>query len=258
MTAPDVATLVTERARVRVEPNPKWIRGYVDGRLVVDTKAALLVWEVPYYPAWYVPMADVAEGTLVANDRVDRSPSRGPAHRFDLVVGDRRVPDAAWHHPESPVEAIRDHVRFEFDAVDAWFEEDEQVHVHPRDPYKRVDVLPSSRHVVVRIDGTVVADSERPTILFETSLPPRYYLPKTDVRMDLLTPTDTTTRCPYKGTAEYYTATVDGTDHEDVVWWYRSPVRESAPIAGLVAFYDERVDIEVDGVLRDRPRTPFS
>jgi len=249
---------MAERERVKVEPNPKWIRGYLDGRSVVDTRRALLVWEIPHYPAWYVPAEDVADGVLEPNDRVDRSPRRGPAHRFDLVVGDHRVPDAAWHHPDSPVEAIRDHVRFEFGALDAWFEEDEQVYVHPRDPYKRVDVLRSSRHVVVRVDGTVVADSERPTVLFETTLPPRFYLPKTDVRMDLLRPSATTSHCPYKGMAEYYDLTVGGTTYEDFVWWYRHPGRESSPIAGLVAFYNEKVDLELDGEPQDRPRSPFS
>jgi uncharacterized protein (DUF427 family) len=249
---------MSEHERIKVEPNPKWVRGYLDGEAVVDTRRALLVWEIPNYPAWYVPVDDVAPGVLEENERVDRSPRRGPAHRFDLIVGEHRVPDAAWHHPDSPVEALRDHVRFEFGALDAWFEEDEQVYVHPRDPYKRVDVLRSSRHVVVRIDGTVVADSTSPTLLFETSLPTRYYLPKTDVRMDLLRSTDSSSQCPYKGTAEYCTATVDGTEHPDIAWWYRHPTRESLPIAGLLAFYNEKVDLEVDGVALERPHTPFS
>jgi uncharacterized protein (DUF427 family) len=249
---------VSERERVKVEVGPKRVRGYLDGTLVVDTIRPLLVWELPYYPAWYLPVEDVTPGLLTENERVDRSPSRGPAHRFDLVVGDHEVPDAAWHHPDSPVEALHDHVRFEWDALDAWFEEDEQVYVHPRDPYKRVDVLRSSRHVVVRIDGQVVADTTRPTLLFETSLPTRYYLPKTDVRLDLLTPTATSSQCPYKGTAEYYTATIDGTEHTDIAWWYRHPAHESAGIAGLVAFYDEKVDVEVDGVAQERPRSHFS
>jgi uncharacterized protein (DUF427 family) len=249
---------VTERGRVKVERGAKRIRGYLDGQVVVDSIRPLLVWEHLHYPAWYLPVEDVTPGLLTANEHVDRSPSRGPAHRFDLAVGDHVVPDAAWHHPDSPIEELADHVRFEWDALDAWFEEDEQVYVHPRDPYKRVDVLRSSRHVVVRIDGQVVADTTRPTLLFETTLPTRYYLPKPDVRLDLLTATDSTSQCPYKGTAEYYTATVDGTEHVDVAWWYRHPAHESAAIAGLVAFYDEKVDVEVDGVAQARPRTPFS
>jgi uncharacterized protein (DUF427 family) len=104
----------------------------------------------------------------------------------------------------------------------------------------------------------VVADSTSPTLLFETSLPTRYYLPKTDVRMDLLRSTDSSSQCPYKGTAEYCTATVDGTEHPDIAWWYRHPTRESLPIAGLLAFYNEKVDLEVDGVALERPHTPFS
>ena len=86
----------------------------------------------------------------------------------------------------------------------------------------------------------------------------RYYLPKTDVRLDLLTATETTSQCPYKGTAEYYTLTIDGTAHDDLVWWYRHPAHESAGIAGLVAFYNEKVDLIVDGERLERPRTHFS
>jgi uncharacterized protein (DUF427 family) len=249
---------MAERGRVKVERGAKRIRGYLDGTLVVDSIRPLLVWEHPNYPAWYLPVEDVTADLLEPNERVDRSPARGPAHRFDLVVGDHRVPDAAWHHPDSPIDELHGHVRFEWGALDAWFEEDEQVYVHPRDPYKRVDVLRSSRHVVIRIDGQVVADSTRPTLLFETSLPTRYYLPKTDLRLDLLTSTSSQTQCPYKGTAEYYTATVEGTEHVDIAWWYRHPAHESAGIAGLVAFYDEKVDVEVDSVAQERPRTHFS
>ena len=142
--------------------------------------------------------------------------------------------------------------------MDAWFEEDEQIYVHPRSPYTRVDVLRSSRHVEVEVDGVKVADSVRPVLLFETGLPVRYYLPKTDVRLDLLTATETTSQCPYKGTAEYYTLTIDGTAHDDLVWWYRHPAHESAGIAGLVAFYNEKVDLIVDGERLERPRTHFS
>jgi len=130
--------------------------------------------------------------------------------------------------------------------------------VHPRDPYTRIDSLRSSRHVRIDVDGVTVAESTGPTILFETGLPPRYYLPKTDVRMDLLSPSDSTTECPYKGTAEYWNLEVDGTTHEDIVWSYPFPAHESAPIAGLVCFYDERVDVTVDGVDQERPETPFT
>jgi uncharacterized protein (DUF427 family) len=155
--------------------------------------------------------------------------------------------DAAWQYPESPLEEIRDHVRFDWQALDAWFEEDEEVYVHPRSPYARIDILPSSRHVRVLIDGEVVADSHRPWLLFETGLPVRYYLPKVDVRMDLLEPTESHTACPYKGTASYWSAVVNGQRHDDIVWSYPQPLPESTRIGGLVAFYNDRVTLEVDG-----------
>ncbi len=142
--------------------------------------------------------------------------------------------------------------------MDAWFEEDEEVFTHPRDPYTRVDILPSSRHVRVEVDGVTVAETSKPTLLFETGLPVRYYLPKTHVRMDLLTPTERRTHCPYKGEAEYWSVRVGEAVHRDLAWSYRAPLPESQRIAGLISFYNERVDLHVDGVAQERPQTPFS
>lgn len=246
-----------DRPRVRVEPDPKWIRGVVDGRAVVDSTSVRFVWEIPYYPAWYFPIDDV-DAKLIENGNTLRSPSRGDGTRYDVVVGDRTIADAAWRHLDSPVEELRELVRFEWWAMDAWFEEETEVFVHPRSPEVRVDALPSSRHVRVLIDGEVVADSQRPTILYETGLPPRYYLPKSDVRMDLLTPTESETACPYKGWANYWNVTVGDTTHEDLAWGYRTPLPESAAIAGLVCFYNEKVDLEIDGVPVEQVRTKFS
>lgn len=197
---------------VRIEPAPKWIRGMIGDETVVDTRRAQLVWEHEYYPYWYIPVADVADTSL----------------------------------PTTSIEQLPDHVKVEWSAVERWFEEDEEVFIHPRDPYRRVDALPSSRHVVVRVGDTVVADSHRPTILYETGLRPRYYLPPDDVRVDLLTPTDSRTGCPYKGFARYWTLTVDGTEYPDLVWGYADPLPESAPVKGLMCFYDEKVALEVD------------
>ena len=149
-------------------------------------------------------------------------------------------------------------IAFDWASMDAWFEEDEEVFVHARDPYTRVDVLASSRRIEVVIDGVTVAESDHARLLFETGLPVRYYLPKTDVRMDLLTPTATESHCPYKGTAQYWSVTVNGATHDDVVWGYKTPLPESNGIGGLVSFYNEKVDILVDGVPEDRPKTVFS
>ena len=191
-------TQTTER--IRIEPNDKWIRGYRNGTVVVDSRRSRLVWEVPYYPAWYFPAADV-HAVLTANGTTLRSPRRGEGTRYDIDVAGDVVLDGAWQHLDSPVEELCGLVRFEWSALDSWFEENVEVFIHPRSPETRVDTLASSRHVRVLIDGEVVADSVRPTILYETGLPPRYYVPKSDVRMDLLTPTDTSSGCPYKGFA---------------------------------------------------------
>jgi uncharacterized protein (DUF427 family) len=249
---------VESRGLVKVEPSAKRVRAYLNGQAVVDTVHPMLVWETPYYPAYYFPQGDVRMDLLVPSDRTEHSPSRGDARYFDVMVGDRVADSGAWSYPDSPIDALRGLVRLDWESMDAWFEEDEEVYVHPRSPYTRVDILPSSRHVEVSIAGVTVADSHQPRILFETGLPPRYYLPLVDVRMDLLRPSSTTSRCPYKGTAGYWSVEVDGQLFEDIVWIYRTPLPESIKVAGLVSFYNERVDLRVDGVELERPRTQFS
>lgn len=245
------------RGRVRVETSPKRVRAYVGGRLVADTRSPALVWEIPYYPTLYVPLADL-HAKLEATGSTEHSPSRGEATLYDVVVDGTVVKAAASRYLASPIPELRDLVKLHFDAMDEWLEEDEPIYVHPRDPYKRVDILASSRHVVVRVDGVTVADSHQPRILFETGLPPRYYLPLPDVRMDLLRPSDLQTHCPYKGTATYWQLDTGENVHENLVWIYRSPLPESQKIAGLACFYNEKVDLVVDGEPVARPRTPFS
>jgi len=235
------------RGRVRVEDGHKRIRVYLAGEVVADTIRPKLVWERPSHPTYYFPVDDVRSGTLAATGETKRSPSRGTADVFDVMSGERTAVHAAYRHTGSPIEEIRDHIAFVWDDMDGWFEEDEEVTVHARDPYTRIDILHSSRHIEVKVDGVTVADSHQPRLVFETGAPVRTYLPKTDVRMDLLTPTDTLTRCPYKGTASYWSVTADDATHEDLVWSYASPLPESTKIAGLVAFYDEKVDVFVDG-----------
>jgi uncharacterized protein (DUF427 family) len=245
------------RGRVRVEPGAKRVRGYAAGSLVFETVAPLLVWEVPYYPAYYVPLADV-RAKLEPTGRTERSPSRGTAEILDVVTERGVLAGAARRYAESPLAGLRDAVRFDWAALDEVLEEDEPVYGHPRDPYTRVDALRSSRHVRVELDGVVLAESARPTILFETGLPPRYYLPLSDVRMDLLEPSQTRTLCPYKGWASYWHLILDGRRYEDFVWTYRTPLPESRPIIGLACFYNEKVDLTVDGRRLARPETKFA
>jgi uncharacterized protein (DUF427 family) len=241
------------RGRVRVAQGAKRVRVFLGGQVVADTVHPLLVWEVPYYPTYYFPRADVPGGVLTPSGRTSHSPSRGEGVRSTIEVAGAEAVDGALEYPDSPIEELRGHVRFEFAAFD-WFEEDEQIFTHPRDPGVRVDVLPSSRHVRIEVDGVTVADTVRPHLLFETGLPTRYYLPRVDVRMDLLAKTDTVTHCPYKGAAEYFSVA----GHEDLAWSYPTPLPESTRVAGLVAFLDEKVDVHVDGLLQERPKTKFA
>jgi uncharacterized protein (DUF427 family) len=247
-----------QRDGVRVEDGPKRVRTYLGGELIADTTRPKLVWEIPYYPAYYFPREDVRMELLTPSGHTRHSPSRGDAHLFRVKGGNKAAEDAAWHYPESPVEELHGLIRFDWDAMDGWFEEDEEVFVHPHDPYSRIDILHSSRHVQVEVNGVTVADTHQPTLLFETGLPARYYFPKLDVRLDLLTPTDTTSGCAYKGFARYWSVEAGGETFEDLAWSYRTPLPECVKIAGLVAFFNEKVDLIVDGERRERPRTPFS
>jgi uncharacterized protein (DUF427 family) len=249
----------TTRGRIRIETGAKRVRAYLGGEVVADTTRPRLVWEVPYYPAYYFPAADVRAKLLEPDDgEVVHSPSRGDARTFTVRGGGKRATAAALRYEDSPIEELRDLIRLDWDSMDAWFEEDEEVFTHPRDPHTRVDILASSRHVRVEVDGVTVAESTSPRLLFETGLPVRYYLPKTHVRMDLLAPTDSVSHCPYKGRAEWWSVRTGDTVHEDLAWSYRTPLPESHKVAGLIAFYDEKVDVYIDGELLERPQTKFS
>lgn len=245
-------------ARVnQVEPVPRRIRGYVGGVLAVDTVRALYVWEWENYPQYYIPSADVRPGTLVDEGHVQQT-RRGVVRRQGLRLGDVARPGVARLVTDSPIEGLNGTVRFEWDALDSWFEEDEQVFVHPRNPYVRVDALRSARHVSIEVEGLVLAESTSPVMVFETGLPTRYYVARTEVRFERLIPTATVTECPYKGrTTGYWSVLAGETVHPDLAWSYDFPRPQLAPIAGLIAFYNEKVDIVLDGVRLERPTTHF-
>lgn len=247
---------MSDRGRVKTETGARRVRVMLGGRVVADTTRPLLVWEVPYYPTYYFPADDVEVDLLVDTGETMSSPSRGEATQYTVKVNGSE--GSAYGYSDPKIEALTDHYAFVWGTMDHWFEEDEEVFVHPRDPYTRIDIVPSSRRVRVEINGETVADTTNAFFLFETNLPTRYYMPKTDVRMDLLTPTDTATHCPYKGEARYWTVDVNGEKHEDVVWGYDAPLPESQKIMGLVSFYNEKVDIYVDESLEERPKTKFS
>jgi len=248
---------MTGTGEVRVEHGRKRVRILLAGELVADTTAPLLVWEVPYYPTYYVPAGDVVAKLIPAGTADGQH--LGTAELYTVQVpGGAEAEFAARKYPASPARQLHDAVRFDWEAMSEWLEEDEPVYTHARDPHTRVDILASSRHVRIEIDGVTVAESRSPRILFETGLPPRYYLPLPDTRTDLMRPSPTQTHCPYKGTASYWSVDSGTEVHKDVVWIYRTPLPESQKIAGLACFYDERVDVFIDGVQQRQPRTTFS
>jgi uncharacterized protein (DUF427 family) len=238
-----------------VEPVPRRVRALLGGRTVLDTTAARYAWEWPPYPQYYVPLTDVAPGVLV-DEGVEKRRKLGPARRYGLAAGGETRPAAAWAPTSGELEGT---VHLEWSALDAWFEEDEQVFVHPRSPYSRVDALRSSRRVCVELEGVPLAESAWAVLVFETGLPTRYYLPRTALRLDALEPSDTVTECPYKGrTSAYWSVRAGGRLHRDLAWSYDFPTAALLPIAGLVAFYNEKVDIDLDDRRLERPRTHFS
>jgi uncharacterized protein (DUF427 family) len=264
---------------LRYEPTSKRIRAVLGGGMVVDTTRALLVWEPRrIVPSYAVPADDIAAELGPANTAAADAPGPIGAHlpelsgrpvldpsipfavhtaegrAADLSAGKQTRPGAGFY-PADP--KLAGYVALDFGAFDAWYEEDELNVAHPRDPFHRVDVLPSSRHVRVELDGHLLAESSRPTLLFETMLPTRYYLPRDDIRAQLA-PSSTRTYCAYKGQASYWSATAGDRVVPDLGWTYEQPLHDAVQVRGLIAFFNERVDITVDGERPERPTTPWS
>jgi uncharacterized protein (DUF427 family) len=243
-----------------LEPSPKRIRVEVAGEIIADSRAAMLLHESGQQPIYYFPPEDVRSERLQPSDRHTRCPKKGEASYYTIRVGDREVDSGAWYYPDpiGGTPPIKDLIAFYFNRMDRWLEEDEEMLVHPRDPYHRVDVLRTDRHVRVSLEGELLADSRHALGLFETSLPTRWYLPRDDVVAEL-EPSDTVTRCPYKGCAEYQSVRrLDGDTAKDLIWTYDDPLPAVERIAGLLCFFNEKVDIELDGELQQRPESPWS
>jgi uncharacterized protein (DUF427 family) len=250
----------TEEHPVTTQPYPRRVRAFLGNVAVADSTRALLLLEARHLPVYYFPPEDVHTDLLEPTEKSTHCPHKGDASYWSIVVGDRVARSAVWSYqdPLPGRDDIRGYLAFYWHKLDAWFEEDDEVFVHPRSPFHRVDVLNSSRHVRVAVGGETVAETRRPRLLFETGLPTRYYIPKADVRMDLLERTGTTTECPYKGVATYWSARIGGQVRKDVVWSYPYPIPEMPKIEHLLAFFNERVDLYVDGELQPRPKTPWS
>jgi uncharacterized protein (DUF427 family) len=242
------------------EDSPRRVRARFAGETVVDSTHAKLLHEHTKLPVLYFPEAEVRTDLLEPSDHRTFCPSKGEASHHTLRVGDAVSENAAWSYPE-PIEGappLAGHLAFYWDRVDDWLEEDEPMIVHVRDPYHRTDVLDSSRHVRVEVGGETVAETRRPRVLFETGLPPRWYMPADDVRRDVLVPSEKRTGCAYKGFASYFSVDAGGVEEEDVVWYYPDPRPDAERVRDYLCFFNERVDLYVDGELQERPDTQWS
>ena len=249
---------------VRTERIDKWVRAYVDDVAVVDSREPLLFWEERFpVPAYAFRRSDVRTD-LLTETRVEppREPffflPKGPvSHWYDVEVTGRTIPHAAWVRDTPELDELLV-LSWQPGLLDRWLEEDEPVAGHPRDPHSRVEAIASSRHVTVELNGVRLADSTRPVLLFETGLPTRYYLPSEDVHQAALESSTNHTHCPYKGIADQYWNVTGQPDGANLAWSYSAPLPAVGKVAGLVAFYNELVDITVDGVRQERPASPFS
>jgi uncharacterized protein (DUF427 family) len=261
---------------LRIHPVRQRVRAQVDGTTVADSTRAVLVWEPRRVVASYaVPVADVI-GELVAFEgaageerpvRLDdkaapvldpRTPftvHSCPGRPSSIRTGTAFLEGAAFAPADPDLDG---YVVLDWDAFSGWLEEDQPVLGHPHDPFDRIDCLRSSRHVRIEADGMVLADSRRPTMLLETPLPVRYYLPRDDVAFELLEPSDVTTVCAYKGHARYWDARVRGRLLRAVAWSYEQPLHDALPVRDHLAFFTERLDLVLDGEAVARPVTPWS
>ena len=252
------ATFIPDH-RSEWEPSPRWVRAQLGHVFVGDSKRVMLLRETGRLPMYYFPERDVRTELLRPSGHTQTG-ALGTARYFNVTVNGHTAEDAAWTYTKLARGApkVKGYFSFEWEKMSAWFEEDEEVFRHARDPYKRIDVCHSSRHIRVVVGGETVADTHRPSLLFETGLPTRYYIPKLDVRMELLEPSDSHTRCPYKGVASYYSVKAGGKTFKDIVWYYPVPIPECPKVENLLCFFNEKVDIYVDGELEPKPVTPWS
>ena len=238
------------------EPWPRRMRAVLAGQTVLDSSRGILLWETGNFPAYYYPLEDIRQDLLedsTSDDGQDRP------KRWSVRVGQRLAENCLTASPRGPdgEELLRGYVTFHQShgpqghadprALDEWFEEDDPIHGHPRDPYHRVDVRSSSRHVIVRHNGEVVAESRRPKLVFETGNPIRYYLPLADVRIELLTKSEFVSACPYKGDGQHWHLSAGGEVVENAAWSLPHPLPEGLAAAEHVCFYPEKADVEVDG-----------
>ncbi len=243
-----------------LEPTPKRIRVEVGGEVVADSRHAFLLHEGGHQPIYYFPPEDVRSEYLKPSDRHTHCPKKGDASYYTISAGGETVDAGAWYYPDPlpGTPPIKDLIAFYFNRMGRWLEEGEEIGVHPRDPYHRIDVLGTDRHITISLSGELLAETTQAMALFESNLPPRWYIPREDVCAEL-EPSDTVTHCPYKGEAGYYSVKLaDGEIGKDLIWFYSDPLPEATRVGGLLCFFNEKVDIELDGELQQRPASPWS
>jgi uncharacterized protein (DUF427 family) len=246
---------------IHIELSPRRVRVTFGGETIADSKRVMLLREAKCLPVYYFPRQDVRTDLMQPTEHRTHCPYKGDAFYWSIRVGAKVGENAAWSYFDPPAScaAINDHFAFRWSMMDAWHEEEEEIFVHPRDPYKRIDVLQSSRRVRVIVNGETIADTRRPRLLFETGHPTRYYIPLDDIRGDLLSPSETESRCPYKGIASYWSVKAGGKKFSDLAWSYPDPIPECPKIKGLVCFFQEReATIHVDGEELPKLRTKWS
>ncbi len=244
--------------RLLFDPFPRRVRAMFAGEPVLDSTRGMLLHESNLLPQLYVPHEDVNEDMLKPTEHSTHCPFKGDAAYWSVVVGDRIAENAMWAYPE-PLEAaawLRGYVALYWDRMDGWFDEDEEVRGHLRDPYHRVDARPNSRHVTVLAGGDVVAETRRSVVLSETGLPNRYYVPPEDVRPGVLELSATHTICPYKGTASYRSLRTPGGLIRDAAFFYPEPLDGVRAIAGLLCFLADGIETRVDGKELPGPSIP--
>lgn len=242
------------------EDSPRRVSAVFNGERIADSSHMKMLHETGLLPVYYFPLEDVRKEFLEKTDHSTHCPVKGDAVYWSVRVGDRVAENAIWSYPEPLQNSphISGYAAIDWHSMDHWYEEDEEITVHPRDPYHRVDVRESTRHVRVMVNGELLAETDRPRLLFETGLPIRYYVPEEDVNKEFLKDSYATTGCAYKGTATYWSVKAGGDFLEDVVWTYRDPLPEGWKIRDHLCFYNEKVDTEVDGELEERPLTQWS
>jgi uncharacterized protein (DUF427 family) len=236
------------RHRIFFEAFPRRLRAVVEGRVVLDSVRGRLLHETGIPAVPYVPLEDLDASLLERTQTSTHCPFKGNASYWTLRVGERVVEDAVWAYEDPKREAawLRGHAALYWQKADAWYVEDQRVLGHLRDPYHRVDVFETSRAARVRVGGRVVAETARPKLLFETSLPPRVYVPRADVDPTVLVASEKRTVCPYKGEASYWSVQVDGTLAQDAAWSYVTPLCEAAAVADHLSFLGDGVEVELD------------